>query len=60
MLNSGSHVRLVIKNNGDGTVIVAEESGGSNGLIFNKYGEASGYNYIDMSSYYSKNCQSSR
>lgn len=61
MLNSGVHVRLVIKNNGDGTVIVAEEAGGStSGLVFTKQKESRGYQFIDMSSYYQNNCKSSR
>lgn len=60
MLYAGSHVRLVIKNNGDGTVIVAEESGGNSGLVFNKLGEQKNYSFIDMSSYYSNNCKTSR
>lgn len=60
MLDADSHVRLVIKNNDDGTVIVAEESGGSSGLIFSKQTTESGYEFIDMSNYYSKNCNSSR
>lgn len=60
MLNSVSHVRLVLKNNGDGTVIVAEESGGNGGLIFSQQSTSSGYSFIDMSDYYSKICKSSR
>lgn len=61
MLDIDSHVRLVIKNNGDGTVIVAEEAGGSiSGLVFNRTGIESGYEFIDMSDYYKNNCQSSR
>lgn len=60
MLKNG-HVRLVIKNNGDGTVIVAEEAGSPiSGLIFNKLGASSEYNFIDMTSYYNNFCNASR
>lgn len=60
MLKSG-HVRLVIKNNGDGTVIVAEEVGTpTNGLIFSRLGASSNYNFIDMTNYYNNFCQTSR
>ena len=59
--NAKGHIRLVIKNNGDGTVIVAEEAGGK-GLIFAKRdaNERRGYHFQDMSEYYSKNCKTSR
>lgn len=56
MLKAGSHVRLVIKNNGDGTVITAEEGGTYGDLGFNKYSTESGYVFIDMSEWYKNNC----
>lgn len=58
MLDTDSHVRLVIKNNGDGTVIVAEEGGNYGDLGFSKVSNEAGYNFIDMSSFYSKTCKS--
>lgn len=60
MLNPVSHVRLVVKNNGDGSVIVAEETSGANqewGLIFTRQTTEAGYFYVDMSDYYKKNCE---
>lgn len=59
MLHS-AHVRLVVKNNGDGTVITAESGGSTGDLHFSKHGNESGYNFIDMSSFYKKTCKSSR
>ena len=59
MLKTG-HVRLVIKNNGDGSIIVAEETFGSNGLVFKKYDSLKEYKIIDMSKWYSNNCNNSR
>lgn len=59
MLDAGSHVRLVVKNNGDGTVIVAESTG-SLGLIFTRQDTDPNYKFIDMSSYYQKNCKTTR
>lgn len=59
---SSTHVQLVVKNNGDGTVIVAEETSGSNGgLIFDKVTSSNlGKNYVgDMSNYYQNNCKAS-
>lgn len=58
MLDSDSHVRLVVKNNGDGTVITAEET--ISGLVFTKRNSEAGYKFIDMSSYYQKNCLATR
>ena len=56
MLDTDSHVRLVVKNNGDGTVVTVESGGAYDGVAFSEHGDESGYNYIDMSSWYSKNC----
>ncbi len=57
---SEGHVMLVVKNNGDGTVTVAEEGGSSDGLVFSTvdsnrmtYGNRS---VIDMSTWYKNNC----
>lgn len=63
MLNPSLHVRLVVKNNGNGTVITAEETSGKNnewGLIFTQQSVEAGYSYIDMSNYYKKTCETSR
>ena len=60
ILVSSGHVILIIKNNGDGTVIAAEESYSSMGLIFNKYTNLGNYSLRDRSSWYSTNCNSSR
>lgn len=57
MLDTDSHVRLVVKNNGDGTVITAESGGSAGDLNFSKHGNESGYNYIDMSDFYKKTCK---
>ena len=60
MLTKG-HVRLVVKNNNDGYVIVAEAAGNpTNGLVFTKRTNESGYSFIDMESYYNSNCKASR
>ncbi len=56
MLNPASHVRLVVKNNGDGTVITVESGGSYDGIAFSKHGDESGYNFIDMSKWYRDNC----
>ncbi|MBQ8681570.1 MAG: C40 family peptidase [Bacilli bacterium] len=57
MLDLDSHVMLVVKNNGDGTVIVAEETGSPiNGLVFSQQSPTAGYEFIDMTSYYQNNC----
>lgn len=59
----GQHIMLVVKNNGDGSVIVAE-SRGMDGLVFTKQSASnsnfSKYKFVDMSSYYQKNCKASR
>lgn len=63
MLDGNGHVQLVLKNNGDGSVIVAEEAGGNtSGLVFSLVNSSNaGYKYVvDMSEWYSKNCDSSR
>jgi len=61
LLDSDGHVILVIKNNGDGSVITAESAGGNaSGLVFSKYENAGNYNVVDMSSWYKDNCNSSR
>ena len=57
MLDTDSHVRLVVKNNEDGTVITAESGGSAGDLNFSKHGNESGYNYIDMSAFYKKTCK---
>ena len=60
MLKKG-HVRLVVKNNNDGSVIVAEAAGSpTNGLVFTKVSSSYKYSFIDMESYYKSNCKVSR
>lgn len=60
MLKKG-HVRLVVKNNNDGSVIVAEEVGSpTNGLVFTKVRTGIGYSFIDMEEYYKSICKTSR
>lgn len=59
LVNSG-HIILVIKNNGDGSIIAAEESYSSAGLVFNKYNSLGSYKLKDMSDYYNRNCKASR
>lgn len=60
MLKKG-HVRLVVKNNNDGSVIVAEEVGNpTNGLVFTKVRTGIGYSFIDMEDYYKSICKTSR
>lgn len=56
------HVKLVIKNNGDGSIIVAEEAYGPDGLVFkkNNASDVSAYKIIDMGEYYSTNCKVNR
>ena len=60
MLKKG-HVRLVVKNNNDGYVIVAEAAGNpTNGLVFTKRSNEVNYSFIDMSTYYQQYCKKSR
>ena len=58
VIADGNHIQLVIKNNGDGSVVVAEEGGsGGNGsgLVFSLISSTS-RPVISMKDYYSKNC----
>lgn len=57
MLDTDSHVRLVVKNNGDGTVITAESGGSAGDLNFSVHGNESRYNYIDMTDFYKGTCK---
>ncbi len=59
LLCSTGHVILILENKGD-YLITAESTGGTNGAIFRHYtpSAASGYNILDMSSYYSSHCKS--
>ena len=60
MITDG-HIRLVVKNNNDGSVIVAESAGGrTSGLIFSKRTADSSYYFIDMENYYGSHCRTSR
>ena len=50
-----THIQLIVKNNNDGSVIVAESSGSpTNGLVFTKI-TGTAYTVVDMSNYY-KTC----
>lgn len=51
-----SHIQLVVKNNGDGSVIVAEESGGDNGLVFSQINSTT-HKVVDMDNWYANNCE---
>ena len=56
MDKGGTHVRLIVKNTGDG-VIAAEETGEPlSGLVFKKYTSAGGYAIVDMQDWYASNC----
>lgn len=58
-IGGSQHVRLIVKNNGDGSVIVAESTAGGGthgGIQFKTYSSASGYSIIDMDNWYKKNC----
>ena len=55
-MDKNGHVRLIIKNNGDGSIIAAEESGSNNGLVFTTYSSAGGYAIVSMEKWYSENC----
>ena len=56
IMDKEGHVRLIIKNNGDGSIIAAEESGSNNGLVFTTYSSAGGYAIVSMEKWYSENC----
>ena len=59
VLENDVHIQLVVKNNGDGSVIVAEETGGStSGLVFTHITSLGDYVVTDMSGYYKNNCES--
>lgn len=60
MITDG-HIRLVVKNNNDGSVIVAESAGGeTSGLVFTKRKDDSSYYFMDMENYYGSHCKTSR
>ena len=54
--NKATHIRLVIKNNGDGSIVTLEESFSSGGLVFKVIKSESNFITVDMSSYYSNSC----
>ena len=56
VMDKSGHVRLVIKNNGDGSIITAEESGSNNGLVFTSYSSPGEYTIVSMEKWYSENC----
>ncbi len=53
------HIRLVIKNNGDGSIITAESGGGETGVVFKKYSSLGAYTIRDMTAWYASNCDKS-
>ena len=55
VLADSGHVQLVVKNNGDGSIIVAEETR-SYGLIFNRV-TSPNHPIYSMKDWYSKNCK---
>ena len=55
VITNDNHIMLVVKNNGDGSVIIAEETG-SKGLVFTQRNSASGYYIRSMKSWYASNC----
>ena len=63
LMAKNGHVRLIVKNNGDGSVITAESTSGGykhGGIQFTKRTEAGPYKVVDMSGWYSRNCSKSR
>ena len=56
------HIRLIVKNNGDGTVVTAEETSSKGGLVFTLRDgkERRPYQFRDMSGWYASNCKKSR
>ena len=59
VIASSGHVMLVVKNNGNNTVYVAEEGGTAGGLGFSLVdsNRMSGRTVVDMSDWYKKNCK---
>ena len=55
VLSNDGHVMLIVKNNGDGSVYTAEETG-SYGLIFSQRSTIGNYNLRSMKSWYASNC----
>ena len=55
VLADASHIQLIVKNNGDGSVIVAEETGGNSGLVFSQISNPA-HTIYSMQDWYSKNC----
>ena len=50
------HIQLIVKNNGDGSVIVAEEAGGStSGLVFSEI-SSTNHKVVDMKNWYANHC----
>ncbi len=60
VIDWSTHVQLIVKNNGDGSVIVAEAAGSNtSGLVFSLISSPSG-NVVDMTDWYSNHCATSR
>ncbi len=60
VIDWSTHVQLIVKNNGDGSVIVAEAAGSStSGLVFSLISNPGG-NVVDMTDWYSNHCATSR
>ena len=56
--DDAQHVRVIVKNNGDGSVIAAEST--PNSILFMQFKSAGGYKIVDMSNWYATNCNTSR
>lgn len=57
--DTSGHIRVVIKNNGDGSIITAESAGGDTGVVFKKYSSLGIYKIRDMTQWYANNCDKS-
>lgn len=56
MVKNG-HIRLIVKNNGDGSIIAAESTSSyGEGIMFTTYSSAGEYTIVDMSNWYNSNC----
>lgn len=62
IMATNGHVILVVKNNGDGTVMTAHSTGSSNegNIVFVKRNSSDSHKARDMSNWYKKNCDKSR
>lgn len=57
VIASASHIQLIVKNNGDGSVYVAESAGApTDGLVFSKL-TSTGSMVVSMQKWYANNCE---